>query len=57
MLLPRIVHNHREFERLTIRQLAKIIGIETTSLWRFEQGRPVKSSTWVAIVTWLLTSE
>lgn len=55
MLLARMVRAFRESERMTVKTLAKRIGVEYTCLWRFENGKQVEARQWVKIVKWALT--
>lgn len=57
MLIGKVIRGYRKAEGLSVRDLAKEIGVEHTVLWRFESGRAVRTALWVKIVKWLLTSE
>lgn len=56
MILAKLIKDHREKHRLSIRQMAKKIGIRYDALWRFEQGRPIKVHNWVTLIKWVLTT-
>ncbi len=46
---------YRLVHKVSIRKLAKDIGVDYTVLWKFEQGRQIESKSWVKIMQWLLT--
>lgn len=56
-MLARLVKAYRETEKISTRDLAQIIGIDHTILWRFEQGKEIRSPQWVKIAKWVLTEE
>lgn len=39
---------------MTLRNMAKEIGVDHTSLWRFEQGEAPKHKLFIAILKWAL---
>lgn len=55
MLVGKVIAGYRKAENISVRELAARIGVEHSALWRFEQGKPIKTKLWVAIVKWLLT--
>jgi transcriptional regulator with XRE-family HTH domain len=57
MLLAKILKRWRETEHRTLRQMAFIIGVDYTTLWRFEQGRSISGENWVKIAKYILTEE
>jgi transcriptional regulator with XRE-family HTH domain len=57
MLIGKLIQAYREKYHITVRGLAKTIGVGHTILWKFEQGKPVETKAWVKIATWVLTKE
>lgn len=57
MLIAYLITLYRLEKKMPVSELAKIIGCEYTSLWRFEKGKPISTSNWVKIIRWLLTEE
>ena len=56
MIAAKVIRAYRESKGISVRAMAKIIGVEHTALWRFEQGRQINTPSWVAIIKWLLTA-
>lgn len=54
MLLARMLAEWRKQREIPIRALAKTIGIEYSSLWRFEQGKEVEGRHLAKIIQWVL---
>jgi transcriptional regulator with XRE-family HTH domain len=57
MLLSKLIVNYRKQEKLSVRQLATQIGIDYSSLNRFERGRPLHTEVFSAIVLWMMRPE
>ena len=57
MLIGKLIRLYRDSERKSLKQMAKIIGVDYVSLSRFERGQNIRSQSWVAVIKWLLTSE
>lgn len=57
MLLGMILRKWRESERLSLRDVANLIGVQATALSRFERGKNVTTSQWAPIVRWMLTTD
>lgn len=55
MLLGKLVKLYRESRNMSLREMEKVIGVESTALFRFESGKPVSNKNWVRIVKWVLT--
>ena len=48
------IRDYREKYGFTVRELAKIIGVEHTALWRFERGAEVRNKASNKIILWLI---
>lgn len=57
MMLPKLVRSYREQHNISVRGLAKIIGVDYSTLFRFECGKEITVSTWVKIVKWALVED
>lgn len=55
MNLARLIEARRVVDKESIRTFAKRLGIETTALWRFEQGKHVDARNLAAIIKWCLS--
>lgn len=56
MMIAHLLSLYRKEHRLSIRELAKIIGVGHTVLWRFERGQSLQNDHWSKIINWLFTS-
>lgn len=56
-MLSELIKAYREQNRISVRTLAKRIGITYQLLWRFEEGREIESCAWVKIMVWVLKGE
>lgn len=56
MILGQVVKAYREKRKMSLRQLAKVLGLEHTKLHRFEQGHEAQSPVFAAVVMWLITA-
>ncbi len=54
MRLGRIIGQWRRARKVSVRHVAKSIGVDYKILWRFEQGQPVASGTLSKLLQWLL---
>ncbi len=54
MRLGRIIGQWRRARKVSVRHVAKSIGVDHKILWRFEQGQPVASGTLSKLLQWLL---
>jgi ribosome-binding protein aMBF1 (putative translation factor) len=54
MMLAKLIAAYRSQTGLSVRDLAKEIGIDYTALWRLEQGRMVTTVVWVAVMKWIV---
>lgn len=54
MKLGKLLRSYRLQENMTLRNMAKEIGVDHTSLWRFEQGEAPKHKLFIAILKWAL---
>jgi len=52
MTLGKLIAAYRKQEGLSVRQLAKIIGVDHVTLWRLENGNS-KSENWPAVLRWV----
>ena len=57
MNLSRLLRQWRYAERLDLKDAARLIGINPSTLSRFERGQIPGGDTLAKIVTWLLKSE
>lgn len=57
MLIGQTLAAYRKERSLSIRQLAKIIGVVPSTLFRFENDRNLGDKNWAKILVWLLTEE
>ena len=57
MLLRKLIKLWRESEKKTVRAGAKEIGIDPTTLHRFEKGESLSSANLCKIIVWLLSSD
>ena len=58
MLLGKLIRAYRKETKISVRKLAKTIGVDFNSLSRFEREKGgMLSKQWVIIVKWALTSE
>jgi transcriptional regulator with XRE-family HTH domain len=55
MLIAKMLRTWRESQKLSVRQMAKVIGVGHTVLWRFENGQDINSAQWVKIIRHVLT--
>lgn len=55
MLIGQLIAEWRERHGYTLRELAKIIGIETTALHRLEHGKDIRDRPLGLVICWLLT--
>jgi transcriptional regulator with XRE-family HTH domain len=56
-MLAAMLKRWRETEKKTVRQMAEIIGVDHTVLWKFEQGQDITRKNWVRIMVWMLTAD
>lgn len=56
-MLAELIVSWREKNRVTIRQLAKIIGLSASALCRFECGKSLSGKAWAKIMVWVLIGE
>lgn len=54
-MLHLILKAYRQSEGLSVRAMAGQIGIDHATLWRFEEGKEIRTRQWVAILHWTLT--
>jgi transcriptional regulator with XRE-family HTH domain len=54
MKLALLVKAYRKANKISLRKMAREIGIETTALYRFEAGRSLSNDKWTAILVWTL---
>lgn len=54
MMLARLILAYRKQNKISVRQLAKSIGMDYSALSRFERGREVTSKQWMLIAKWLM---
>lgn len=52
-MLQQLIKSYRESQNLTLRQLAKQMGIGYVSLHRLEKGRPLNMDAVQAIMAWM----
>ena len=57
MKLGKLLQAYRFQEKISVRQMAKELGVDHTSLWRFEQGQIPKHKFFVAILKWALLND
>lgn len=57
MMLARMLKAYRMHEKLSLRKMARIIGIDHTTLYRFESGDEIASSAWSKIALWVYSKE
>jgi DNA-binding XRE family transcriptional regulator len=57
MILGKAVFAYRSRWNLSVRAAAKLIGIPYKTLWFFEQGKEVHSSSLIKIITWTLNGD
>lgn len=57
MHIGKLIHAYRKDQKLSLRTLAREIGIEHNALFRFEAGRELKDAQWIKIMIWMLTDE
>jgi transcriptional regulator with XRE-family HTH domain len=55
LVLPREIARVRKENELSIRELAKMLGVSHVTLWRLEKGRSVNSFTYLEIEEKLAT--
>jgi len=53
MKLGQLLAAHMEKEKLTLRQFAKEIGVDHTTLWRVMKGHGETTKQWPAILRWV----
>lgn len=56
MIVGSMLRAYREKQKLSLRELARMIGVDFTTLSRFENGKAVTTDAWVAIIKWILTT-
>jgi cytoskeletal protein RodZ len=56
MLLAQLIRDHRERHHLSLRAMARKIGIDYSALRRFENGRNIQQCHWSVILKWLFSS-
>ncbi|MGC2638305.1 MAG: helix-turn-helix domain-containing protein [Acidobacteriaceae bacterium] len=54
MRLAYLIRTWRYHEELSVREAAKRIGIPSSTLQRFEKGKPMSSETLVIVWRWML---
>lgn len=54
MLIGQTLKSYREQRGISLRQLAKIIGVVPSSLYRFEKNGNLGDKNWARIMVWLL---
>lgn len=57
MRLGIVIADHRAMQRLTVRALAKVIGIGAATLNRIEHNKPCDAATLIKIQSWLYANE
>lgn len=57
MMITYLLRLYRKERKVTVRSLAKEIGIKHTTLWKFENGRDIESPSLMRIINWILTSK
>jgi len=57
MMIAYLLRIYRRDNNLTGRELAKIIGIKHTTLWKFENGKDIEGCTFAKIINWVLTAK
>jgi transcriptional regulator with XRE-family HTH domain len=56
MMITYLLRLYRKERKVTVRSLAKEIGIKHTTLWRFENGRGIESPSLARIINWVFSS-
>jgi transcriptional regulator with XRE-family HTH domain len=56
MKLGKCIAAYRAQHGISIRKLAKQVGVETTALFRFERGRSIANDKWVKVVRWAFSN-
>ena len=57
MQLCDVLKQWRWAERLSVREAAKVIGVSSSTLNRFENGKPADQETIVRIMLWLFDGQ
>lgn len=57
MRLGQVMLSHRHMERASVREMARRIGVNHTSLSRFERGMPINANTFIRLWTWLIEKD
>jgi transcriptional regulator with XRE-family HTH domain len=57
MLIGETVQSYREKHNLSLRDLAKTIGVGPTILFHFERGRGLSDRNWCKVMVWLLRED
>lgn len=57
MVISDCVQGYRAARKLSIRTLAKRIGVHHNALWRFEKGEEISQKQWVKIFMWLVSED
>lgn len=55
MRLGKVLADYATANRITIRELAKSIGCNHTTLWRPMEGKSIETSTMAAVMRWLFS--
>lgn len=56
MKLSKLIKAYREQKNISLRVLAKEIGVEQTSLFRLERGHSIGNQKWSKIVRWAFSN-
>lgn len=51
--LRQLLSAYRKEQKLSVRSLSKLVGIEHTALWRFEQGSGLREKQWTTLIAWI----
>jgi len=57
MIIGQMLLAYRKEKKLSLRTLAKRIGVDFTSLSMFERGKRQAGPTWIRIMVWALTTK
>lgn len=53
-MLAKLIAAYMEKNKISLRAMAAEIEIPHDALWRFEQGKQIKTAHWTKIVKWAL---
>ena len=54
MILPQLLKLYRQDHELSLRQAARLIGMDHSALHRFEGGRSLDQKQFARLLTWVL---